>query len=176
MSLDLFSQFTVCSGGQTGVDQGALEAAIDLGIPHGGVCPLGRKSEAGRIPDRFLLTEHASSKYPPRTKQNILTTDGTLLLGMGDFCEQGVGTKLTASLAASLEKPMFYSNLRVTFADSAVYFRETSTTIRNWLQQHNISRLNVAGSRESSNPGIQDLTQLFLSYVLFPYHTKGTEQ
>ena len=38
------------SGGQTGVDQGALEAAIELGLEHGGWCPRGRLSEAGPIP------------------------------------------------------------------------------------------------------------------------------
>ena len=39
----------IVSGGQTGVDRGALDAAIALGIPHGGWCPKGRKAEDGPI-------------------------------------------------------------------------------------------------------------------------------
>jgi hypothetical protein len=31
------------SGGQTGADQGALDAALELGHPCGGWCPKGRK-------------------------------------------------------------------------------------------------------------------------------------
>jgi len=177
--VELFSQYTVWSGGQTGVDQGALEAAIVLGMPHGGWCPAGRKSESGAIPQRFLLTEHASAKYPPRTKKNIQETDGTLILGKGDFGSQGVGTKLTASIATDLCKPMLYENLSDVFdtrtgLTRALALQKGSCSIRDWLHQHNIYRLNVAGSRESSNPGIQTLTHKFLLYVLFPYRTKDT--
>ncbi len=31
----------IVSGGQTGVDRGALDAAIELGMDHGGKCPRG---------------------------------------------------------------------------------------------------------------------------------------
>ena len=41
---------TIISGGQTGADQAALDAAIDSRIEHGGAVPLGRKTEAGRLP------------------------------------------------------------------------------------------------------------------------------
>ena len=47
----------IVSGGQTGVDQAALEAAIAMGVEHGGWCPAGRRSERGRIPDGFQLRE-----------------------------------------------------------------------------------------------------------------------
>ena len=43
----------IVSGGQSGADQGGLDAAIELGIPHGGWCPKGRKSEDGVIPDKY---------------------------------------------------------------------------------------------------------------------------
>jgi len=41
----------IVSGGQTGVDRAALDAAIALGIPVGGWCPKGRRAEDGTIPD-----------------------------------------------------------------------------------------------------------------------------
>jgi len=43
----------IISGGQTGADRAALDVAIELGIPHGGWLPKGRKSEAGRLPARL---------------------------------------------------------------------------------------------------------------------------
>jgi len=33
------------SGGQTGVDRGALQAALELSFPYGGMVPKGRRSE-----------------------------------------------------------------------------------------------------------------------------------
>jgi hypothetical protein len=42
--------FVIVSGGQTGVDRAALDAAIEAGLPHGGWCPLGRRAEDGRLP------------------------------------------------------------------------------------------------------------------------------
>ena len=47
-------KFTVISGGQTGVDRGALDAAINLKIPHGGWCPKGRLAEDGKISIKYV--------------------------------------------------------------------------------------------------------------------------
>jgi len=44
----------IMSGGQTGVDRGALEAALELGIECGGWCPAGRLAEDGRIPEALF--------------------------------------------------------------------------------------------------------------------------
>jgi hypothetical protein len=73
----------IISGGQTGVDRAALDAAIELGIPHGGHCPRGRRAEDGRIPDRYQLTETDSAQYRVRTERNVLDADATLILCRG---------------------------------------------------------------------------------------------
>ena len=36
----------IISGGQTGVDRGAIEAALELGFPYGGLIPKGRLADA----------------------------------------------------------------------------------------------------------------------------------
>lgn len=92
----------IVSGGQTGVDRGALDAAIFLGIAHGGWCPQGRLAEDGTIPPRYELTETNSSKYPIRTQQNVIDSDGTLILYAGEL--QG-GTSLTLRFARERNKP-----------------------------------------------------------------------
>jgi len=70
----------IISGGQTGVDRGALDAAIGLGIPHGGWCPRGRLAEDGPIPARYVLSETDSPEYWLRTEQNVSDSDATLIL------------------------------------------------------------------------------------------------
>jgi hypothetical protein len=75
--------FKIISGGQTGVDRAALDAAMDLGIPVGGWCPAGRRSEDGRIPEKYPLLETASIGYNVRTIRNIADAAVVLLLYWG---------------------------------------------------------------------------------------------
>ena len=62
----------IISGGKTGADQAALDAAIKLGIFHGGWIPKGRITEDGTLPDKYKLQEMSSDSYPKRTLQNVL--------------------------------------------------------------------------------------------------------
>ena len=68
----------IVSGGQTGVDRAALDAAIELEIPHGGWCPKGRVAEDGTLIEQYLLSETESEDYTIRTKFNVRDSDGTL--------------------------------------------------------------------------------------------------
>ena len=47
----------IVSGGQTGVDRAALDAALAQGIACGGWCPKGRRAEDGAIPGHYPLSE-----------------------------------------------------------------------------------------------------------------------
>jgi hypothetical protein len=51
----------IISGGQTGADRAALDAAIIHGIPCGGWCPKIRRAEDGPIPERYPLKETTST-------------------------------------------------------------------------------------------------------------------
>ncbi|MFN9985084.1 MAG: putative molybdenum carrier protein, partial [Pirellula sp.] len=93
----------IISGGQTGVDRAALDAAIELGIPHGGWCPRGRRAEDGAIPTRYQLKEIEGIDYSERTRRNILESDATLILTSGPL--QG-GTLLTFNLCNKLGRPV----------------------------------------------------------------------
>lgn len=133
----------IISGGQTGADRGALEAAIELGIEHGGHCPAGRRAEDGRIPERFRLTETRSADYAERTERNVLEADGTLLVTRGTPTG---GSALTAALARKHRRRFLHVDLS----------REDAPVerVREWLAAHRIRCLNVAGPRESGCPGI----------------------
>ena len=65
----------IISGGQTGADRTALDAAIEYGVPHRGWMPKGRRTENGRLPDRYILKETTNIGYPQRTELNILDSD-----------------------------------------------------------------------------------------------------
>jgi len=143
----------IVSGGQTGVDRGALEAAIALGIAHGGWCPRGRLAEDGSIPSRYDLVENESSNYKVRTTQNVEDSDATLILHLRPLSG---GTLLTKRVAARLHKP--YASFEID--------DKNIDSIRNWLTEIRPLVLNVAGPRESSEPGIETRSAEFLVRVL----------
>ena len=61
----------IISGGQTGVDRAALDAAISLGLEHGGFCPKGRIAEDGIIPVEYKMDEMDTEEYFARTMKNV---------------------------------------------------------------------------------------------------------
>ena len=144
----------IVSGGQTGVDRGALDAAIALGVPHGGWCPRGRAAEDGRIPDRYQLEETESAEYVTRTERNVLDSDGTLLLSRGPV--RG-GTRQTRELAIQHGKP----HLLVCFDESA-----SMDAVLEWLEANDVRTLNVAGPRQSNLPGIAAEAEALVRRVL----------
>jgi len=141
----------IVSGGQTGVDRGALDAAIALAIPHGGWCPRGRLAEDGTIPDRYEMTESDSPHYASRTRQNVIDSDATLILHRGPLSG---GTRLTRHLAQSQSRPY----LAITLPGNT----KDQQRARRWLIVNQVHTLNVAGPRESTSPGIAQEAATFL--------------
>ena len=79
----------IISGGQTGADRAALDSAIKLGIPHGGWIPKGRITENGPLPEKYQLQEMPTISYPRRTEQNVIDSDGTLIVARGKLISPG---------------------------------------------------------------------------------------
>ena len=142
----------IISGGQTGVDRAALDFALAKRIPHGGWCPKGRMAEDGVIDNKYLLIELGYGNYRQRTKRNVIDSDGTLILNIGDL---DGGTLFTYQFAQRINKPIYL----VQFDDDVN--GEISVVIR-WLQVNNIATLNVAGPRESKRTGVYALTLDFM--------------
>jgi len=145
----------IVSGGQTGVDRAALDAAIKLHIPHGGWCPKGRLAEKNTtIPNRYLLWETKSSKFSERTKLNIRDSDGTLIIVPQTPIHVTDGTVLTIDEVRLRKKPFLIVDLSNPLSKNK---------IANWINKNNIKTLNIAGPRESQSPGIYERS---LSYML----------
>lgn len=78
----------IASGGQTGAERGALDAAIEINIPHGGWCPKGRLAEDGIIPEKYQLMETDFCDSQDNTEQNIVESHFTLLFSCRDVSER----------------------------------------------------------------------------------------
>jgi hypothetical protein len=144
----------IISGGQTGVDRAALDAAMELGLPCGGWCPLGRLAEDGVIASHYPLQETPSAEYSVRTHWNVRDSDGTLILTSG---EPKGGTAFTITTAGRLKKPCLILDLTA---------QSDPSTVHTWITSSGIHILNVAGPRESTRPGIYAQAKAFLVAVL----------
>jgi hypothetical protein len=112
----------IISGGQTGVDRAALDAALALGIDVGGWCPKGRRALDGSIPSRYPLKETPGVSYKIRT----------LWI---DYCEQ-------------LGRPYEVYQLKGGEANWLDGPESTPVDLVNSLNRHSVKVLNVAGPRE----------------------------
>ena len=144
----------IVSGGQTGVDRAALDAALELGRACGGWCPRGRRAEDGAIAIQYPLHETPTADYPQRTQWNVRDSDGTLIVTRGKPCK---GTAFTIEVAHRLKKPCLIVDLG-THPDAAA--------VCAWAKDYGIRILHVAGPRESTRPGIYAPVKQFLSAVL----------
>jgi Circularly permutated YpsA SLOG family len=140
----------VVSGGQTGVDRAALDAARALGLPCGGWCPRDRRAEDGLIAAIYPLVETPSTDYAQRTRWNVRDSDGTLVLTRGRV--EG-GTAFTVAVARRRRRPLLVVDL-ATEPDPMEADR--------WVCEAGIGVLNVAGPRESQRPGIGAEARAFL--------------
>ncbi len=147
----------VVSGGQTGVDRAALDAALASGLACGGWCPAGRAAEDGVIPASYPLAETTRSDPAERTERNVRDSDATLILRRGGPSGgASPGTDLTARTARRLGRPLLVRDL-----SSQIDARAIVT----WLRINRIGVLNCAGPRESEAPGIEAQARALLLEV-----------
>lgn len=166
---------TLVHGGQTGVDRGAHEAAIDSGWSVSGYMPRDRRDEIGTIPDEVarFLTAHEKTSYAARTAANVRAATAALLVvrEAGDPRETP-GTAMTLEMAEE-------RRLRWLVVDPS----GDPATIARWIwtnmlvtrtqqllllgspQDPTPARLLVAGPRESKWPGARAQTRALLCRV-----------
>jgi hypothetical protein len=89
---------------------------------------------------KYGCVEHTSIRYPPRTRGNVRDSDGTAWFGRTG----SPGYRCTYTATKDYRKPFRV----ITSAE----------TLRTFIEEFNIRELNVAGNRESVNPGIRDST------------------
>ena len=130
----------VISGGQTGVDQAALRAAMALGIACGGWCPPGRECEDGVIPPEYPLVETPLERSP-----------------FAPEVARSQRTEWTLRCAGNYQRPCLFLD---------PYDAAAAMGVKAWIRDNNIKVLNVAGPSERTYPGIGERVYEFLKDVL----------
>ena len=157
----------IISGGQTGVDLAALDVAQVNNILYGGWCPKGRINEKGKIGKEYCLLQEVDGdfkndkeNYDVRTKLNIQYSDATLILVPKIPVSMHIkdGTFLTVNEVKKQSKPYL-------IVDLSQSQQKNEDTITDWIKEQNIKILNIAGPRESSSPGIYQLSRNLLDAV-----------
>lgn len=151
------------SGGQTGVDRAALDAAMALGVPVGGWCPRGRRAEDGVVPARYPLRETPSRRYAQRTRWNVRDSDATLILLHGEEAEGG--TALTVRAAHAEGRPTRVVDLGAEREGTRAE-KEGVEAVRAWLRSEHVWVLNVAGPRASEALGVYAAARVFVHALL----------
>lgn len=110
----------VISGGQTGVDTGAIEGAEDVGVGFGGYAPAGWTTEDGQVPPSYRLVcrsggdpsglvAHESPRYEARTITNV-NIAGYLLVVVPNLLRPDAtpGTAMTIDMALRRRRHLPY--------------------------------------------------------------------
>lgn len=148
------------SGGQSGVDRAALDAARSCKITICGWCPKGGWAEDYPDPPGILalypeLVETPSARVEQRTVWNVRDADATLIIDPSQS-DASPGTALTAKAAKAFGKPCL-----------VVRSENSAQEVLDWLTGLDDELiLNIAGPRESECEGayvraVQLLTEVF---------------
>jgi hypothetical protein len=137
-------EIRIISGGQTGADRAALDAALDAGAACGGWCPADRSAEDGVIPDHYPVRPLPGGGNEQRTRQNVSDSDGTVIFCFG---EPRGGTETTRQACVETNKPLLV-------IDAADDPPSAALKLRAFIEQHNVRTLNVAGPRASEEPAV----------------------
>src|SRR4051812_13625757 len=142
------------------------------GVDCGGWCPEGRLDERGNIPARYPVRELAGGGFPERTMANVRDSDGTVLLYSTTLAG---GTEYTAYCCRQQNKPHQMIDA------SKLLPTDAAKTISDFVSQHKIEVLNVAGPRASQWPNgygfahraLEIFLQAFLAQNRRPTHSEG---
>jgi Circularly permutated YpsA SLOG family/Domain of unknown function (DUF6794) len=126
----------IISGGRTGVELAGLDVAIKLGIAHGGWASRGMRNELGPLPERYGLQEVPALGFRYAMEQNILNSDGTLLLTKG---RKSVETRYAVDTALSHQRQLLHVDL------SQYSSFEAASLTSSWISLQKIRILFITG-------------------------------
>lgn len=158
----------IISGGQTGADRAAWDAAIECDVEYGGWVPLGSKDENGPIPPIYTgFTAMDHGEWDERTRKNVEICSETLIFTRGPAIG---GTRFTIEQAVELEKPFLVIDLQVFSRQAA------ARLILQWMEARSGAALNVAGPRASQDKQIYDDVLAVMKLVLLPVEDAAAER
>jgi Circularly permutated YpsA SLOG family len=146
----------VISGGETGAEKAARQAAIAFGVPTGGwksdgfLIGVAPRTESVEQPG---AAEMPQESRPAPSELNVQSSDATLWFGETTTA----GAHAAVGACHRFGKPCMPVSPNAKFEPSHVAA---------WIAENQIRTLNVTGNREEVEPGIGEKVERFLCQVL----------
>ena len=158
----------ILSGGQTGVDRAALDAAVEKRLSYGGWCPNGGRAEDMPEPPGLLalyphLRETPLTEPAQRTEWNVRDADRLMIL------VDSSGIVVSKGAEAAREQTMvgvFFLDLGKAWIVLDVDSGGALKLARAFLGEGQAFSVCIAGPRESEAPCIYSKARAFLSELL----------
>lgn len=175
---------TIVHGGQTGVDRGGHEGAIDNGWRVAGYMPSDARDELGPIPEAvaWFLLLHDKAPYAARTEANVASVNAALIVVRdANNPQETPGTAMTIDLAARRHLPRKIVDPTTDAAQIALWIWSDLLMLRTLMLPLDglqldpaPTRLLVAGPRESKWRGAQAETAALLRRIALAIAEIGT--
>jgi hypothetical protein len=149
-SRERYHMLKIISGGQSGADRAALDAAIEAAIPYGGWCPNGGWAEDMPEPPGVLalypdLRPTPETSPGQRTEWNVRDSDALMVLVDSASLAASKGTGFALNCAAVLKKPHIIIDIDAP---------DALPKAQGFLADRAGGSLCIGGPRESEAPGI----------------------
>ncbi len=148
----------IVSSGRTGVEMAGLDVAVKLGIDYGGWAPRGMRNEQGSLPARYGLQQVAAMGFKHAMEQNILNSDGTLLITRGRRCAE---TRYAVETALRCQRQL----LHVDLSQHSAF--EAASLTASWASLQNISVVFVTGPSAHHDANIYDHAKKILETAVY---------
>lgn len=147
----------IISGGNTRADRAVLDAAIKLGVAHGGWIPKGRPAETGNLPEDYDLREMPTDDYSECIKQNVKDSKGTLIIFYGT---------LTDDLYCAERETLKHKHQLLGVDLNQTIAFHAASLVNDWIQMRRIDVLYVVAPSSAANLHAEKHTKLMLERAL----------
>jgi hypothetical protein len=148
----------IIASGRTGVELAGLDVAVKLGLAHGGWTPRGRRNEEGPLPERYGLTEVPALGFKHAMKQNIMDSDGTLLVTRG---RKTVETRFAVETTLSHQHQLLHLDL------GQYSSFEAASLASSWISLQRIKVLFITGPSADLEPSLYGQTKKVLETAFY---------
>ena len=126
----------IISSGRTGVELAALDVAIKLGMSHGGWAARGMRNEDGGINKKYGLAEVDAMGFKNAMEENVIQSDGTLLITRGIKSVEG---RYAVETALRHQRQFLHTDL----SQHSAF--EASSLISSWVSMNRVLVVFITG-------------------------------
>jgi hypothetical protein len=148
----------IVSSGRSGVELAGLEVAAKLGISYGGWAPRGMRNEQGPLPAKYGLQEAPAMGFKHAMEQNVINSDGTLLITRG---RKTVETRYAVETALRYQRQL----LHVDLSQQSAF--EAASLASSWVSLQNIKVIFVTGPSGEQDARIYEQTKKILETAFY---------